>query len=63
MNTFKKLLWTLLVIALFVVVFVIAKGIIAISSAILKFTVMIVLVLIATSILIGLWRSGSRKKG
>ncbi|KGN67733.1 hypothetical protein JT26_07180 [Porphyromonas sp. COT-108 OH1349] len=61
MNILKKLLGTLLVIGLFVLVFTIAKGIIVISSALLKFALMIILGIFAISILIGLWRSGTKK--
>ena len=59
MKILNKAFWTLIVIVVLVVVFLVAKGIIWISSAILKIAVLVVLVLVAIGILFFVWRKGS----
>lgn len=59
MNILNKAFWTLIVIVVLIVVFLVAKGIIWISSAILKMAVLAALVVLAIGILFFVWRKGS----
>ncbi|MDO4771719.1 hypothetical protein [Porphyromonas sp.] len=61
MNALKKIFLTLGVIILLVIIFLVAKGIIWISSILIKVVVIAILALIALGCFIGIWRSGNKK--
>lgn len=58
MKILNKAFWTLVVIVVIALLFLVAKGIIWISSAILKIAVLVVLALVAIGILFFVWRKG-----
>lgn len=61
MKILKKAFWTLIVILALIAIFLVAKGIIWISSAVIKVSVIVVLALIAVVILYFVWRKGSNE--